>query len=280
MQFDIRRLKERCLAPVAAFYNEGQTIHTGAGPFVWVDRQAPVLAVAHLDTVFPAHEDTFGVVRGSRRLGVVCPHLDDRLGVHIILDILPALGIAVDVLLTDGEEHGRSTAAYFAPPREYNWIVEFDRAGSDVVLYQYDDRPTRKLLKPHFPRVGHGSFSDISSLEHLGVKALNVGCGYEGAHTSWCHADLHTTAKQLRRFAQFYAKHAGTRLPHTKRPARRGQWELDFGLSDLARRRRDEWDWLERDGEVTYQDMLDAGLITHEDDRRFADLIEMREDTQ
>ena len=49
--------------------------------------------------------------------------LDDRLGAYIILDLLPKLGINVDVLLTVGEEQGRSTANFFAPlgdPRHFS----------------------------------------------------------------------------------------------------------------------------------------------------------------
>jgi len=67
--------------------------------------------------------------------------VDNRLGVYLGMELLPSLGIGVDLLLTTGEEEGYSTAALFRTRKRYHWMFSFDRKGEDVVLYQYE-RPS------------------------------------------------------------------------------------------------------------------------------------------
>ncbi|MFO0822542.1 MAG: hypothetical protein U0792_05380 [Gemmataceae bacterium] len=156
--------------------------------------------------------------------GVVrCPALDDRLGAYILIDLLPSLGVYFDLLLTDAEEQGRSTAAYFKPPRAYNWMFSFDRAGTDVVLYQYENRDLRELLQKNGFSVGLGSRSDIAYLGHLGCKGMNVGCGYHGAHRPTCHMILSETETMVSQFAAFWRLYAATPLPHRSQPPGAGR---------------------------------------------------------
>jgi hypothetical protein len=148
--------------------------------YAYKDNGSNVLAVAHLDTVGLAHERGCHFLDTEGGPVVYSRALDDRLGAYIILDLLPSLGITCDVLLTVGEESGRSTAEFFEPPtgKDYNWMIEFDRGGTDVVMYQYEDRATTKLVEASGARVGDGIFSDIAYLEHLGIKGFNWGVGY------------------------------------------------------------------------------------------------------
>jgi hypothetical protein len=139
----------------------GDRVKTPRGPYYFRDNGASVLGVAHLDTVLNAKPMREGKY-------VIAPQLDDRLGVWILLDLLPSLGVNLDILLTTGEESGNTTAYYFDSIRPYNWIVEFDRAGSDVVMYQYDCDEYADLLGSYGFRVGFGSFSDICAMDHLG----------------------------------------------------------------------------------------------------------------
>ena len=136
------------------------------------------------------------------------------LGVHLLLDVLPHLGVRFDVLLTDGEERGCSTARWFLPPRKYNWMFSFDRAGTDVVLYQFDTPATRRLLHRSGFRVGVGSYSDITDLWFLGCAGFNFGCGYHRQHKPDCYADLGETRAMVARFVGFWQRNAGRRLPH------------------------------------------------------------------
>jgi hypothetical protein len=119
------------------------------------------------------------------------------------------MGVQLDTLLTTGEETMNSTASEFIG--EYNWVVEFDRAGTDVVFYQYDNQEWVKEWRRTFP-VGQGSYSDIASMT-MGVCAANVGIGYHNQHTNYCHANLDDTFSQLVKFAHLYERMANIKFP-------------------------------------------------------------------
>ena len=186
-------------------WNWGGRVDTPDGPYYHHDNNSSVLGVAHLDTVMQARP----VKSGSY---VFAPQLDDRLGVWCLLNALPNMGIKLDVLLTTGEEHCRSTAKYFEG--RYKWVVEFDRAGTDCVFYHYDDRAWRKAWRKYC-RIGSGSYSDIASM-NLGVCAVNLGVGYHSQHSRYCYADLNETRRQLNKFGQFYDRYRNVEFPYHK----------------------------------------------------------------
>lgn len=178
------------------------------------DNGSRVLAVAHLDTVAPADQRAAHFANSEAGRVVFSRALDDRLGAYIILCLLPALGITYDWLLTTGEEWGQSTAAFFDAPKTYDWIIEFDRGGTDVVMYQYDDFGTRQAVRAAGAEVGQGIFSDICYLEHLGVKAFNWGTGYRDYHSVRSHAFLSDTFTMVGQYLRFHELHTGTAMPH------------------------------------------------------------------
>ena len=137
---------------------------------------------------------------------VYSPYLDDRLGIYAIFEKLPNLGIDIDVLITDGEETGKSSAREFSRNchKNYNWIVEFDRRGEDVVLYEYKNQQMKKGLKQAGFSIGEGIRSDISHMQSLGIACFNVGIGFHHEHYPDCWADLAIFHKQLGRFEEFY----------------------------------------------------------------------------
>ena len=184
--------------------------------YFYRDHGSNVLAVAHLDTVGAADERDCHFVDTEAGPVVYSRALDDRLGAYIILELLPALGIQHDILLTVGEESGNSTAAGFAPPdgKRYDWIIEFDRGGTDVVMYQYDDAQTRDAVRRSGARVGDGIFSDICYLEHLGVKGFNWGVGYQDYHGPRAHAYLDDTFSMVEHYLDFFADNDGVSMPH------------------------------------------------------------------
>ena len=195
---DVSRLKHLCELPVEDFASIGEVVGTPGGNYIFSDHGERVLGVAHLDTVLPA---THFAHDGDR---VICPTLDDRLGVYLLLDVLPLLGVKFDLLLTDGEERGCSTARWFVPPRGYNWMFSFDRAGTDVVLYQYDTPANRRLLQRAGFQVGVGSYSDIADLDFLGCAGFNFGTGYHRQHKPDCYANLGETREMVSRFVRFW----------------------------------------------------------------------------
>ena len=202
-------LRQRCLAPIEAFYDEGHVTNTPDGPYIFQDNGANVLAVAHLDTV--RHDRHFGIFRDDPDTMFSC-QLDDRLGAWIALDVLPQRGIAVDVLLTTGEECCRSTAKHFLASKQYNWLVEFDRAGSDVVTYQYEGDEWLAALEMAGNTIGWGSYSDIAELGHLEVEAVNWGVGYRDNHSFEASCSLSAMRHAVGRFAEFYAAYHGHRF--------------------------------------------------------------------
>lgn len=188
------------------FAEFGDVTHTKDGAMIFADNGASMLGVAHLDYV--------GWSKPRFKGGIVyCPQLDDRLGAWVLLDVLPKLGIKFDLLLTDSEELGRSTAQYFDAPREYNWIFEFDRAGIDAVMYEYETPEYCDMLASVGYEIGDGSFTDICSLTHLGCAGFNFGTGYHQQHTDECYAALDETKLSVDRFAKLYHKYSDTFLP-------------------------------------------------------------------
>jgi acetylornithine deacetylase/succinyl-diaminopimelate desuccinylase-like protein len=189
--------------------------------YLFKDNGASVLAVAHLDTVIAADRRRcrFVETEGAGTM-VVSGALDDRLGAYIILELLPKLGIVYDVLLTVGEESGGSTAQFFNPgDMEYDWIIEFDRGGTDVVMYQFEDDEVAAMVKDAGARVGVGSFSDIAYMEHLGIKAFNWGVGYgHPDHGPRCHAFLEDTFEMVDHYLDFHRINRGTAMPHWEVP--------------------------------------------------------------
>lgn len=201
---------------------------SGRGCLAYRDNGAKVLGVAHLDTVadYRTPKPAKGKQRrkGTKVLPPTSPRLrpggivesialDDRLGVYVLTDLLPALGVKLDWLLTDREECGASTARDFDPPKEYNWVVGFDRMGLDVVMYQYDDPSWEKDLAAVGMALTFGSYSDIADLGHLGVVGFNWGVGYQRQHTDSCYAYLDDVTKSAQAFAKFFKRFGRDRLP-------------------------------------------------------------------
>lgn len=248
--FSRKDLKRVCEASERSFA-EAYDMET-----VWVDQPAPenfyfykdngsnILAVAHLDTVGHADDRTarFVVTEGGGTV-VFSRALDDRLGAYIILELLPKLGLKYDILLTVGEESGMSTAAFFEPPKgkEYDYMIEFDRGGTDVVMYQYDDVEVRDLVKAAGARVGDGSFSDISYLGHLEIKGFNWGVGYQDYHGPRAHAFLDDTFAMVSRYLTFAQQNEGVYMPHYATEDER-PWSsrmMDYDWDDA--RQNDPW---------------------------------------
>lgn len=206
-------------------YNWGERIDNPGGELYFRDNGADVLAIAHLDYVEWAPPRKHGPI-------IRAPQLDDRLGVWVLLNVLPKLGVKVDVLLTDHEEMGASTGQYFQG-KDYNWMFEFDRKGFDVVMYQYDDPYYVELLEKAGFVPGWGSFSDICLMDHFLVTGFNFGVGFYNEHTWKCHADIRVTIQQAKRFAKFWQAHKCEAFPYVEEKEANaffdddGWWEVE-----------------------------------------------------
>jgi hypothetical protein len=223
-KFSPDTLRDICQMPEEAFAEafDMQTYTVEQDPpadfYAFKENGSTILAVAHLDTVSRAESRGCTFLDTEDGWVVHSPALDDRLGAYVILDLLPKLGMTFDILLTVGEETGQSTALFFEPGKKYDWVIEFDRGGTDVVMYQYDDQGTADLVIDSGARVGQGSFSDISCLEHLGVKAFNWGVGYQDYHSARSHAFLDDTFEMVAHFIEFFRVNKNVHLPHENTP--------------------------------------------------------------
>jgi len=133
--------------------------------------------------------------------------LDDRLGAMLAYELSNRL--RADLLLTDHEESCQTTAQYHEC-KDYNWIVEFDRAGSDIVTYDLDNPDFLLALSDKW-EVGFGSYSDIMDLK-TEACCFNLGIGYHRAHSIDSYVDIRQTKKQLVKFAEFFERHKDTKF--------------------------------------------------------------------
>ncbi len=173
---------------------------------IFIDRGSDVLFVAHLDTV---QKPKFYKQTNKR---IYAAGLDDRLGAMMAYELSNEL--KADLLLTDNEESLRTTAQYHEC-KDYNWIVEFDRAGCDVVTYDLDN-PDFLLALSEYWKIGFGSYSDIADLQTTAC-CFNIGVGYENAHHVISYADIKTIEKQTAAFKDFCNQHRDTKFVQDER---------------------------------------------------------------
>jgi len=252
--FDANVLAEICMADESYFAKYGSEYKRdgGKGKFAFYckDDAGEVLGVAHLDSVQKAKDFGFARYVSGKEL-VMSPTLDDRLGVYVICELLPKLGISTDLLLTTDEESGNSSAKHFASDKKYKWMFQFDRAGDDVVMYQYDTPELRKKLEDAGFKCAQGSASDISKLSDLGCSGINFGVGYQDYHWERAYADLSVTFDQVAKFMKFYKTNHKTHLVYDKTTAKTssysgstwspgpsggGSWSGGDGETDHGRR--------------------------------------------
>lgn len=221
-KISLSRLKWYCNSPYKDIFDilGGEVYSFKTEEYAFKDNGSKILAVAHCDTHFE-NKNLYEVYDIIDDYAILSPNLDDRLGVYAIMEMLPQMELNVDTLLTTGEESGCSSAQFFEAPKKYNWIVEFDRRGTDAVTYDYDDEGWDETVNEFFD-LGIGSFSDISFMEELKVKAFNVGIGYYREHTMNCYCKLSDLTNQMMRFRRFYNANAHKEYNHT--PVARTQY--------------------------------------------------------
>lgn len=172
-----------------------------------------ILAVAHCDFRDCGCDhclwDEKNIVFSSR--------LDDRLGIAILLDCLPKMGLEYDLLLTDHEETSDSTAKDFAADigkdHDYNWMFQFDRRGDDCVCYSYTEMKPK--IEKHFKHA-YGSASDISKMSDLEIGGINVGTGYHEEHKAYSYALVSEIVSQVTKFHAFYKEFADEKVVSKK----------------------------------------------------------------
>ena len=209
------KMKRICMlkpAQIAQEYGLTEYKTKNGKKFWFKDNGSRVLGIAHVDTVKPFRH--FRPVKFAEDTKIFTQTLDDRLGLHIMLDYLTQAKIKVDILMTTDEEQMQSTGLYFGPPKDYNWMFMFDRAGTGAVTYAYGDEQLRYKLNKHNFDVDRGSYSCIADMEHLKCKGINFGVGYHDNHGEYAWASRKELYSQLRKFVGFFREYETTRMPH------------------------------------------------------------------
>lgn len=181
------------------YYKEDNIIvhnNNNSSSFIYAKGTEPYMLVAHLDTV---HKNLCTKINYSfvKINGKITTHIsspqgiggDDRCGVILILSLLQNTKLRPSILFTCGEETGGHGAREFTKVIKTindNFIIEFDRKGSnDVVRYSDDNIELTKALEEVGFKLSYGSFSDISIIApHYGISAVNLSSGYYNAHTT------------------------------------------------------------------------------------------------
>lgn len=153
-----------------------------------------VLLIAHIDTVLPAK------LKWVTKRTYLAQGLDDRLGCAIGYYLQQFMN--VDLLICDYEESARSSAMYHSL-KNYNFIIELDRGGTDFVTYDLaDDDFIKDFRNVTGCMLGWGSFSDICWL-NTESGCINVGIGYYKAHSQDSYARKRDVQKQIGRIIDF-----------------------------------------------------------------------------
>ena len=174
---------------------KGKTL-IGKGNFILVHGQAPVMLIAHLDTV---HEKPVRDICTSADKNILMSPQgiggDDRCGCFALVKIYQYAQIKPWLLFCCDEEIGGLGAKKFCFAHQQRqlpndlddlkFIIELDRKGkNDAVFYQCANTDFETYITSKGFKTAQGSFSDISVIApELRVAAVNLSCGYHAAHT-------------------------------------------------------------------------------------------------
>jgi len=166
------------------------------GAYLMVKGDAPVMLVAHLDTVhkYPVRDicksKDGDILMSPQGIGG-----DDRCGVYALASCYERSKVKPWLLFTCDEETGGKGAQLFANDytakrlpkvlKDIKVIIEIDRRGSDdAVYYDCDNPDLEKYITSKGFKTDYGSFSDICTIAPaMGVAAVNLSSGYYNAHT-------------------------------------------------------------------------------------------------
>lgn len=198
-----------------------------SGNFILVKGKAPVMLVAHLDTVHFSpvsrickSED--GIWMAPEGIGG-----DDRCGVFCLMTVYEKATVKPWLLFTCGEEEGGIGAQRFisrvlgkkskiaSELKALKYIIEIDRKGeNDAVYYScgntdFESYITSKGFKTHY-----GSYSDISTIApELGVAAVNLSSGYYNAHTQHEYININHLKKTTERVIGLVNESVSDKVP-------------------------------------------------------------------
>ena len=192
---DVIRPSQRNLFSQLKKLYEGNTVAC-EGKFLLVKGEAPVLLVAHLDTVHRERVKTIcfsedgNILMSPEGIGG-----DDRCGVYGLVRTWEQSGKKPWLLFTCDEEKGAGGAKAFVQwygakklPMELEnikCIVELDRKGKqDAVYYDCYNQEFEDYISSKGFQTDYGTFSDIALIAPaMGMAAVNLSAGYYNPHS-------------------------------------------------------------------------------------------------
>jgi len=220
------------------------------GEYILVPGEAPVLLVAHLDTV---HKDRVRqICKTSNGNILMSPQGiggDDRCGVYALVTAHAMSEKKPWLLFTCNEEVGGVGASTFCKdycmkqfPKELDtmkMLIEIDRKGrTDAVYYDCDNPDFEQYINGKGFVTQHGSFSDISYIApELGVAAVNLSSGYYNAHTQYEYINRKHLNATVRKVVEIIADAVKPEFPAYAYINR--EWDGNCGW---GRGRDPEWD--------------------------------------
>lgn len=166
------------------------------GNYLLVKGEAPIMLLAHLDTVHK--EPVCDICKSERGNILMSPQGiggDDRCGVYAITTVFEKSEVKPWLLFTCDEEKGGIGAEKFVQMHKkkklpkaldnLKLLIEIDRRGkNDAVYYDCENTELEDYITCKGFVTGWGSYSDISTIApELGVAAVNLSSGYYNAHT-------------------------------------------------------------------------------------------------
>ena len=191
----------------------GRKVIALKGSYILIPGEAPVMLVAHLDTV---HKERVKYICKTQNGNVLMSPQgiggDDRCGVYALVTAHKLCRVKPWLLFTCDEETGGVGASVFCKQcqkgglpkglKTLKAIVEIDRKGkNDAVYYDCANDEFEAYITGKGFKTEYGSFSDISYIApELGVAAVNLSSGYYNAHTRHEYIDrkqLNNTVKKV-----------------------------------------------------------------------------------
>lgn len=199
------------------------------GGYVLVKGDAPVVLVAHLDTVHKTPVKTIcrsedgDILMSPQGIGG-----DDRCGVYALMKTYEKSEVKPWLLFTCDEEIGGKGADKFADDycakrtpkalRNVKLLIEIDRKGmNDAVYYDCDNRELEQYITDKGFETDYGSYSDISAIApEMGIAAVNLSSGYYNAHTTHEYIVRSQLEQTINKVVEIVAESCGAEFPKYK----------------------------------------------------------------
>lgn len=196
------------------------------GGYILVPGSAPIMLVAHLDTV---HKQPVQQICKTKDGTILMSPQgiggDDRCGIFSLLTIRRESQNAPWLLFTCDEETGCIGAKKFCDDHKANklpkelddlkLLIEIDRKGeNDAVYYDCANAEFEAYIRSKGFQTEWGSFSDISLVApELGVAAVNLSSGYYNAHTLHEYINIKHLHETIRRVKEIIEDAADPSFP-------------------------------------------------------------------